>query len=56
MKNSQSTIKPINTGKKLETTYCFGWKDFTHNFRHQMTKSLEKNLTVLYVGQISQIF
>ena len=59
MKNVQSKIKPIKTGKELRTTNCLGCKDFTHNFRHQevkMTKCLEKNLTVLFVGQINQDF
>ena len=34
MKNAQSKIKPIKTGKELGKTYCLGCKDFTHNFRH----------------------
>ena len=59
MKNTQSEIKPIKIGKRLGTTYCFGCKKFTHNFRPQkvkMTKYLEKNLTVLFVDQINQDF
>ena len=59
MKNTQLIIKPIKIGKRPETTYCFGCKDFTHNFRPQevkMTKCSEKNLTVVFVGQISQGF
>ena len=35
MKNIQSEIKPIKIGKKPRTTYCFGCKDFTLNFRSQ---------------------
>ena len=38
MKNTQSKIKPIKTGKELGTTYCAGCKDFTHNFRPQEVK------------------
>ena len=32
-KNTQSKIKPIKIGKSPGTTYCFGCKYFTHNFR-----------------------
>ena len=61
MKNTRSEIKPIKIGKRPETTYCFGRKNFTHNFRpHEakMTNKVlrEKNLPVLFVGQISQGF
>ena len=60
MKNTQSKIKPIKTGKELGTMYCLGCKDFTHNFRPQEVKMkincLEKNLTVLLVIQINQDF
>ena len=38
MKNTQSKIKPIKTGKELGTTYCLGCKDFTHNFKPQKVK------------------
>ena len=38
MKNTQSKIKPIKTGKQPETAYCLGCKDFTHNFRPQEVK------------------
>ena len=35
-------------GKKSGTTYCFGCKDYTDNFKPQEVKmSLEKNQTVL---------
>ena len=36
MKNTQSKIKPIKLGKRLETTYCLGCKDY--NFRPQEVK------------------
>ena len=42
MKNTQSKIKPIKTGKELGTTYCLGCKDFTHNFRPQEVKMTNK--------------
>ena len=35
MKNTQLEIKQIKIGKRPRTTYCFGCKDFTHNFRPQ---------------------
>ena len=44
MKNTQSKIKPIKTGKELGTTYCLGCKDFTHNFRSQKVKMTNKVL------------
>ena len=44
MKNTQSKIKPIKTGKELGTTYCLGCKDFTHNFRPQDLKMTDKVL------------
>ena len=44
MKNTQSEIKLIKTGKKPGTTYCFGWKDFTHNFKPQEIKMTNKVL------------
>ena len=60
MKNTQSKIKPIKIGKQSRTTYCFGCKDYTKNFRPQEVKMknkiLIKNLTVLFVGQINQDF
>ena len=33
MKNRKSEIKPIKTGKRLGTMYCFGCEDYTQNFR-----------------------
>ena len=44
MKNTQLKIKPIKFGKELETTYCLGCKDFTHNFRPQEVKLTNKVL------------
>ena len=38
MKNTQSKIKPIKTGKVLRTTYCLGYKDYTHSFRPEEVK------------------
>ena len=32
-KSVLSDLKPIKTGKKSGTTYCFGCKDYTKNFR-----------------------
>ena len=55
MKNTQSKIKPIKIRKQYGTSYCFvGCQDYTKNFRPK--KYLEKNLTVLFVGQINQDF
>ena len=60
MKDTQSKIKPIQTGKELGTTYCLGCTDFTHNFKPQevkMTnKMLRENLTVLFVDLVNQDF
>ena len=38
MKNTQSRIKPIKNGEKIEATYCLGCKDYTHNFKPQGIK------------------
>ena len=38
MKNTKSKIKPIKVGKQSGTTYCFGCKDYTNNFRPQEVK------------------
>ena len=32
-KSILSDFKPIKTGKQPGTTYCFGYKDYTKNFR-----------------------
>ena len=39
MKNTQSELKSIKIGKRPGTTYCFGCKDFNHNFRSQEIKN-----------------
>ena len=44
MKNTQSKIKPIKIGKQLETTQCFGCKDYTKNFRTEKVKMINKVL------------
>ena len=42
MKNILSDLKPIKTGKQPETTYCFGCKDYTKNFRPEKVKMTNK--------------
>ena len=44
MKNTQSKVKPIKTGKELGTTYCLGCKDCTHDFRPQKVNMTNKVL------------
>ena len=44
MKNTQSKIKPIKIGKQYGARYCFGCKDFTHNFRPEKVKMANKIL------------
>ena len=44
MKNTQSTIKPIKIRKQPGTTYCFGCKDYTQNFRPERVKMTNKYL------------
>ena len=44
MKNAKSKIKPIKIGKRPGTTYCLGYKDFTHNFSPQEVKMTNKVL------------
>ena len=60
MKNTQSNIKPIKIGKQPGTTYCFGCKDYTKNFRPEKVKLtnkiLRENLIVLFVNLINQEF
>ena len=46
MKNTQSKIKPIKIGKQPGTTYCFGCKDHTNNFRPEKVKMTNKILRV----------
>ena len=40
----QSKIKPIKIGKRHATTYCFGCKHYTQNFRPQEVKMTNKLL------------
>ena len=42
MKNIESKIKPIKTGKELGTTYCLGCKYDTDNFQPQEVKMTNK--------------
>ena len=42
MKSILSDIKPINSGKEPGTTYCFGYKDYTKNFRPEKVKMTNK--------------
>ena len=59
MKNTQLKLKLIKIGKQSGTTYCFGCKDYTKNFRPEkvkMIKYLEKNLIVLFLDLINQDF
>ena len=44
MKNTQSKTKPIKIGKQPGTTYCFGCKDYTKNFRPEKVKITNKIL------------
>ena len=44
MKNTQSKINPINTGKNIGTTHCLGCKDYTDSFRPQKIKMINKVL------------
>ena len=44
MKNTQAEIKPIKNGKIPGTTYCFGCKDFTQNFKPEEVKMTKKVL------------
>ena len=37
-------MKLIKIGKKSGSTYCFGCRDFTHNFRSQEVKMTNKVL------------
>ena len=43
-KSTQSEIKPIKIGKGPGTTYCFGCKDYTQNFRPKIVKITNKVL------------
>ena len=48
MKNTISNIKPIKIGKQSRTTYCFGCKYYTKNFRPQKVKMINKVLRQKY--------
>ena len=41
-KSILSNLKPIKTGKQPGTTYCFGCKDYTKNFRPEKVKMTNK--------------
>ena len=47
-KSILSSLKPIKTGKKPSTTYCFGCKDSKKNFRPEKV-----NMTNKVVGEKS---
>ena len=42
MKNTQPTIKPTKIGGQSGSTYSFGRKVFTHNFRPEKVKMTNK--------------
>ena len=42
MKNTQSKIKSIKTGKEIGTTYSLGCKDYTDNVKSQEVKMTNK--------------
>ena len=42
MKNAQSKIKPIKTGKEIGAMYYLGCKDYTYNFEPQEVKMIDK--------------
>ena len=44
LENTQLEIKPVKIGKRPRTTCCFGYKDFTHNFKPQEIKMTNKVL------------
>ena len=44
MKNVQSKIKPIKTGKKIGVTYCLGCKYYSDSFKPQEIKMANKVL------------
>ena len=44
MKSILSDLKPIKTGKQPRTTYCFGCKDYTRNFRLEKVKMTNKSV------------
>ena len=44
MKVARSKIKLIKTGKRIGTTYCVGFKDYTDNFKPQEINMTNKVL------------
>ena len=57
MKNTQSKIKPIKTGKEIGITYYLGRKGYTDNLKPQEVKmSIEKNQTVSFIDLVNQDF
>ena len=44
MENTQPKIKQIKIGKRHGKMYCFGYKDYTLNFRSQEVKMTNKVL------------
>ena len=44
MKNAQSKIKPIKTGKEIGIMYCLGCEDYTGNVKTQKVKITNKVL------------
>ena len=44
MKNTQSKIKPIKTGREIGTTYCLGCKVYTDNVKRKEIKMTNKVL------------
>ena len=46
MKNTQSKINPIKIGKQSGTTYFFGCKGYTKNFRPEKVKMTKKIVKV----------
>ena len=58
MENIQSEMKPTKIRKRHGTTYCLRCKEFTHNFRPQEVKMINKvlreksNCVVLLTKQV----
>ena len=48
MRNTQSNIKPIKIKKQPGTTFSFGCKDYTENFKPQKVKMTNKILREKY--------
>ena len=44
MKNAQSKMKPIKTGKEIGIMYCLGCEDYTGNVKTQKVKITNKML------------